>query len=55
VEVGLVVAHPGIDEAGLTLHHLGEHLQRSRWPTGTGPEVAYTSVPAARNPSGRHS
>jgi len=54
VAVGLVVAHHGIDEAGPTLHHLGEHLQRSRWPTGTGPEVAHTSVPAGRNPSGRH-
>jgi len=54
VAVGLVVAHPGIDEAGPTLHHLGEPLQGSRWPTGTGPEGAHTSVPAGRNPSGRH-
>jgi len=54
VAVGLVVAHPGIDDAGPTLHHLGKHLQRSRWPTGTDPEVAHTSVPAGRNTSGRH-
>jgi len=54
VAVGLVMAHPGIDEAGPTLHHLGEPLQRSRWPTGTGSEVAHTSVPTGRDPSGRH-
>ena len=54
VAVGLVVAHPGIDEAGPTLHHLGVPLPRSRWPTGTGPEVVYTTLPAGRNPSGRH-
>jgi len=52
VAVGLVVAHPGIYEAGATLHHLGEPLQRSGWPTG--PEVAHSSVPAGRDPSGRH-
>jgi len=52
--VGLVVAHSSIDETGSTRHHLGEPLQRSRWPTGTGTEVARTSVPAGRNPGGRH-
>jgi len=54
VAVGLVVAHPGVDEAGAALHYLGVPLQRSRLPTGTGPEVAHTSVPAGRNPGGRH-
>jgi len=54
VAVGMVMAHPRVDEAGATLHHLGVPLQRSRWPTGTGPEVAHTSVPAGRNPVGRH-
>jgi len=54
VAVGLGLAHPGIDEAGPGLHHLGEPGQRWRWPTGTGPEVAHTSVPAGRNPTGRH-
>jgi len=54
VAVGLVVAHPRIDEIRPTLHHLWEPLQRSRCPTGTGPEVAHASAPAGRNPSGRN-
>jgi len=52
--VGLAVTHPGVKETGPTLNHLRQPLQRSRWPTGTGPELAHTSVPAGRNPSGRH-
>jgi len=54
VSVGMVVAHSGIDEAGPSLHHFRKRVQRSRWPTGTSPDVAHTSLPAGRNPSGRY-
>jgi len=37
------VAHNGFDEAGPTLHYLGKPLQRSKWTTGTGLEVALKS------------
>jgi len=54
VAVGILVAHPRIDETGTTLHHLGTLLRRSGWPTGTRPEVAPTVLPAGRNPGGRY-
>jgi len=52
--VGMVVAHYGIHVAGPTIYHLGKPLQKSRWPTGTGREVADASMPAGRKPDGRY-
>jgi len=52
VAVGMVLAPPRVNETGSTPQNLGE--KRSRWPTGNGPDVAHTSVPAGKNPSGRH-
>jgi len=54
VAVRMVVAHPGIDEARPTPHHFMNPLQRSRWPTSTGSDLARTSLPAGRNPSVRY-
>jgi len=50
VVVGKLVNEPGIDETGTTLHHLENPPRKSRWPTGTGPEVAHPGLPAWRNP-----
>jgi len=54
VAVGMVVAHPGIDEAGPGQHHVEKPLHRSRWPTGSAPEVANTCPLAGRKPDGRY-
>jgi len=54
VAVGVLVVHAENDETRQTLHHLGEPLKSSRWPIGTGSDVAHTSLLARRQPAERH-
>lgn len=54
VAVGVMVAHTGNDDTGPTLHRSRKPLQRSRWQTSNGTEVAHTGLLARRKPDGRH-